>query len=101
MNEWRLNEWQLTEEEMQDDWGFPPPPPPPMPPPPPEGGYGIMCPEPCWQCHRPHQFLCDGPSPTGKGECDRLLCVHHRTSAGAGVDYCIEHAQPGPPTTRN
>ena len=65
----------------------------------PNGSSGIVCgprsrakPKSCWECARPSQFLCDGPSPTGKGECDRPLCVHHRTSAGAGVDYCIEHA---------
>ena len=48
--------------------------------------------KPCWACPRPGLFLCDGPSPTGKGDCDRPLCTHHRTQAGAGVDYCYEHA---------
>lgn len=65
----------------------------------PNGGSGIICgprsrakPKPCWECDRPHKFLCDGPSPTGKGDCDRPLCAHHRTQGGAGVDYCREHA---------
>ena len=63
------------------------------------GGTAIICgprsrakPKPCWECHRPGLFLCDGPSPTGKGDCDRPLCVQHRTQAGAGVDYCSECA---------
>lgn len=42
--------------------------------------------------HRLGLFQCDGPSPTGKGDCDRYLCAFHRTQAGVGVDYCIEHA---------
>ena len=61
-------------------------------------GYAIICgrrppkPKPCWQCDRPHGFLCDGPSPTGKGDCNRPLCALHRVQAGVGVDYCSEHA---------
>ena len=50
-------------------------------------------PKPCWQCTNPHRFLCDGPSPTGKGDCNRPLCAQHRTQAGVGVDYCSEHAE--------
>lgn len=49
--------------------------------------------KPCWECWTPHQFLCDGPSRTGKGTCNRPLCTDHRTPAGAGVDYCKEHAK--------
>jgi len=65
----------------------------------PGGGSAVICgqrpakPKPCWECTRPHQFLCDGPSLAGKkGDCNRPLCADHRTPAGAGVDYCSEHA---------
>lgn len=59
----------------------------------PGGGRGIICgprsrAKPCWECARPHQFLCDGP--TTKGTCDRPLCALHRVRAEAGVDYCRE-----------
>ena len=61
-------------------------------------GYAIICGRrppkaaPCWQCPNPHRFLCDGPGPNGRGECNRRLCAEHRSTAGAGVDYCDEHA---------
>ena len=60
-------------------------------------GSAFICgprpkPKPCWECHRPGAFQCDGPSFSGKGDCNRYLCVHHRTQAGAGVDYCRDHA---------
>ena len=62
-------------------------------------GIQIICgppsrakPKLCWECHRPGLFLCDGRSATDKAGCDRPLCAHHRTQAGAGVDYCREHA---------
>ena len=62
-------------------------------------GSAIVCgprsrakPKPCWECPRPGSFQCDGPSPTGKGDCNRPLCAHHRTPASAGVDYCRDHA---------
>ena len=63
------------------------------------GGSGIICgprsrakPKPCWECDRSGAFQCDGPSSTSEGDCNRYLCVQHRTQAGAGVDYCREHA---------
>ena len=65
----------------------------------PKGGSAIFCgprsraqSKPCWECRRAGAFQCDGPSSTGKGDCSRYLCVQHRTQAGAGVDYCSEHA---------
>ena len=66
----------------------------------PNGGSGIICgprsrakPKPCWECHRPGLFLCDGPSNNiSTRGCNRPLCVQHRTQAGAGVDYCSECA---------
>lgn len=48
-------------------------------------------PKPCWECNRPGLFQCDGPSPTGKDDCNRYLCAFHRIPAGAGVDYCRQH----------
>ena len=33
-----------------------------------------------------------GPSSTEKEDCGRPLCALHRTRAGAGVDFCREHA---------
>ena len=63
----------------------------------PNGGSAIICgprrlvkPTACWECPRPGAFQCDGP--VGTTTCNRYLCVHHRTGAGAGVDYCRDHA---------